>query len=103
MLRFRAVRKIFYMPIRFIIVEQVTDRSSEKETIKLSAEGKEVGYISFVVTENELEIRHTVVYPEFRGKGYGKTLVDSAINVAESRGLMVTSTCSYADKILGKK
>jgi Predicted acetyltransferase len=76
---------------------------AKKETIKLSVEGKEVGYISFIVVDGTLEIRHTVVYPEFRGKGYGKTLVDSVISTAESQNLTVTSTCSYADKILGVK
>ena len=84
-------------------MEQIIEGSSEKEIIKLSVEGKEVGYISFVVADGKLEIRHTVVYPEFRGKGYGKVLVDSAIYTAESKNLIVTSTCSYADKILGGK
>ena len=82
---------------------QSIEDSFEKETIKLSVEGKEVGYISFIVTEGKLEIRHTVVYPEFRGKGHGKTLVDSAISVAESRNLTVISSCSYADRILNEK
>jgi Predicted acetyltransferase len=75
----------------------------EKETINLLVKGKEVGYITFIVIEGVMEIKHTVVYPEFRRKGYGKTLVDSAISTAESRNLTVTSTCSYADKILGEK
>jgi len=83
-------------------VEQVI-KDSEKVIIKLFIEEKEVGYISFVETNEVLEIRHTVVYPEFRGKGYGKTLVDSAISAAESRGLTVTSSCSYADRILNEK
>jgi len=95
--------KIFYIQNLFTIVEKIIKDSSEKETIKLSVEGDEVGYVSFMVVNNMLEIRHTVVYPEFRGKGYGKTLVDSAINVAKSRGLMVTSSCSYADRILSEK
>ena len=82
---------------------QTISESSEKETINLSIEGKEVGYISFVVNDGALEVKHTVVYPEFRGKGYGKTLVDSAISVAKSRNLTVSSTCSYADRILGEK
>ena len=84
-------------------MEQAIEGSSEKETIKLSVEGKEVGYISFIVAEGKLEIKHTVVYPEFRGKGYGKVLVDSAIGTAKSKNMIVTSTCSYADKILGEK
>ena len=84
-------------------MEQIVKESSNKETIKLSIEGKEVGYISFMVIDNVLEIRHTVVYPEFRGKGYGKTLVDLVISAAESRNLVLTSSCSYADKILGEK
>ena len=84
-------------------MEQIANSFSEKETIKLLVEGKEVGYISFVVNDGTLEIRHTVVYPEFRGKGYGKTLVDSALSTAESRNLIITSSCSYADKILGGK
>ena len=84
-------------------MEQTISGSLEKETIKLTVEGKEVGYISFVAIDDTLEIRHTVVYPEFRGKGYGKTLVYSAISTAESRNLIVISTCSYADKVLGKK
>ena len=76
---------------------------SSKETMKLTVEGIEVGYISFTVNEDALEIRHTVVYPEFRGKGHGKTLVDLAMSTAKSRNLTVTSSCSYADKILGEK
>jgi len=74
-----------------------------KETINLVIRGEEVGYISFVVTNGVLEIKHTVVYSEFRKRGYGKNLVDSAIDVAKSRNLTVTSSCSYADRILSGK
>jgi Predicted acetyltransferase len=96
------MHKHFTYIFPFPVMTQSAEDSSEKETIKLSVEGKEVGYISFIVTGGKLEIRHTVVYPEFRGKGYGRTLVDSVISIAESRNLTVISSCSYADRLIDK-
>jgi Predicted acetyltransferase len=88
--------------MHFVIVEQIINGFSEKETIKLFVEGNEVGYIAFTVNDDVLEIRHTVIYLEFRGKGYAKSLVDSVIDIAKSRNLKLTSSCSYANKIIDK-
>jgi Predicted acetyltransferase len=81
----------------------MAEKSPIKEMVKLYLDGIELGYITFIVVDNMLEINHTVVHPEFRGNNYGKDLVESVIGIAGSRNLDVTSTCSYADRIMSEK
>jgi len=68
----------------------------------LTADGKAGGYLTYEVCDGSLDIQHTVVCPEMRGRGLGEILVTAAAEYARSKGLVVSASCGYARKILVK-
>ena len=62
--------------------------------------GKQIGECDYTETDSGWCIYHTEVDPEHGGKGVAKRLVYVILEAAERKGVSVTSTCSYASKIL---
>jgi predicted GNAT family acetyltransferase len=79
--------------------------SQDRCGLRISAfvNGKEIGYLTYRVDDNLMNIEHTVVDPEFRGQGIAEKMVDQAIRFAREQGLQLTATCSYAAKKLEEK
>lgn len=57
---------------------------------------KEVGYVSFEISNNILDIMHTVVKEEYQGKGYASLLIKEVIEYAKKNNYYLHPTCSYA-------
>ena len=66
----------------------------------LTADGKRGGYLTYEVYGGCMDIQHTVVEPELRGKGLGDVLLDAAVKYADEKGLEIKPTCSFAKKKL---
>jgi len=49
---------------------------------------------------DRMEITHTLVRPELRGKGVAGELIEGALLEARRRGLKVVPTCAYVDAYL---
>jgi len=57
----------------------------------------EVGYIEYdPVGERSILVKHTEVLPGHEGKGYGSTLVRSALDHIRGQGRTVIPICTYA-------
>lgn len=62
-----------------------------------------IGEMTFdYVTKDAININHTWVNPEFRGKGIAKKLLDFVIEMVRENEYKVSSTCSYASSIFTK-
>ena len=59
-------------------------------------------YLSYVRSDGELDVQHTIVPPEMSGQGIGGELVAAAVAYAQEEGLEVRPTCSYARAWLEK-
>lgn len=68
-------------------------------------ENKEVlGFIEFIDLDfNTVDIIHTFVEPDHRGKGIAKKLVEYAFSYFEKRGIRVKYSCSYVKKYKEEK
>lgn len=64
----------------------------------MDEKGTEVGYLTYSVENNIMDIEHTVVLPEHRGKGIGSSLVDAACDYSVKSGYILMSTCSFANR-----
>ena len=64
--------------------------------------GKEIGECAYQASENGWNIYHTGVSPDYQGKGLAKRLVYRVLEEAERGCVNVTTTCSYARRILGE-
>ncbi len=63
---------------------------------------KLIGECDYRETESGWCIYHTEVDPEYGGKGIAKRLVYSILEEGERKGIKITSTCSYASKVLAE-
>ena len=63
---------------------------------------KLIGECDYRESESGWCIYHTEVDPSYGGKGIAKRLVYSVLETAERQGVSVTSTCSYASKVIGE-
>ena len=61
------------------------------------------GYLTYEILDGILDIQHTVINPEFRGKGFGRVLVEFVICFAENENLSVFPSCSYAKHIIDER
>ncbi|MGL4293839.1 MAG: GNAT family N-acetyltransferase [Bacteroidales bacterium] len=57
-------------------------------------EGK--AYLSYIISNNSLDVRHTFVPNEMRGQGIAAILVKAAYDFAIENQLKPVATCSYA-------
>lgn len=63
---------------------------------------KLIGECDYQESESGWCIYHTEVDPAYGGKGIAKRLVYSILEAAERKSVAVTSTCSYASKVIGE-
>lgn len=72
---------------------------NEKEKRFSAIDNKtELGYLTYTVKEGVMDIEHTVVTPEYRGKGIGSMLVDAACDYSVKSKFVLLSSCSFAAK-----
>lgn len=65
---------------------------------------KVLGFIEFVYLDSKtVDITHTFVVPNHRGKGLAKKLVDYALNYFKEQEIMVKYSCSYVKKYEERK
>ena len=65
-------------------------------------EGREA-FLAYRLKEHEIEMYHTFVPLELRGKGLAEKLCQSAFEYAKKSGLKVRPTCSYISGAFLKK
>lgn len=66
---------------------------------------EKVGVMTYSYTENneKISINHTVVAPEFNGRGIGKKLVLAGIDFARKERKKIIPRCSFVKVVLESK
>lgn len=72
----------------------IADRP-ESRTYDAVAGDRVVGTIVYELRGNRMVIRHTVVDPEFRGRGIAKALAKFALDDLTARGSTLTNYCGF--------
>ena len=72
----------------------VVDRA-EDSRFELVVDGAPVGFAQYARSDSTIAFTHTVVEPEFEGRGLGSTLVKGALDAARAAGLAVVAECSF--------
>ncbi|MEG1615972.1 MAG: GNAT family N-acetyltransferase [Bacteroidales bacterium] len=67
----------------------------ENNSFKVTVDGY-TAHVDYVIKDNALDIRHTLVPKEIGGKGIAAALVKAAYDYAKEAGLKPMATCSYA-------
>lgn len=63
----------------------------------------ETAFLVYERTPRELKLIHTEVPPALRGRGLGKTLVESALDTARAEALRPVTVCPFAKAYLEKR
>ena len=62
--------------------------------------GKLLGKIEFMLSDNEMSILHTYAYES--GRGIGTLLMQNAVEWAKEHNYVIIPICSFAQKYLSK-
>jgi len=76
------------------------EHNEDRSRFDLFVDGRRGGYLTYEINGGCLDIQHTVVSPELRGNKLGEVLVGAATEFAQSKGLSIVPSCSYAKKIM---
>ncbi|ATD64791.1 N-acetyltransferase [Neisseria weixii] len=105
-----ALRQIFYTDEaihRFSITEETImpniQHQAESQKFFLLADDEIIGELDYRTLNNTLDITHTRIEPQHRGKGLARHLVNAAIREAEKNSLNLTASCDYAEQILARE
>ncbi|MEO6347233.1 MAG: GNAT family N-acetyltransferase [Aquaticitalea sp.] len=73
---------------------------NNKGKFYLEHKGKEIGEMTYVfVNDNEIDIDHTLIDDEFRGKDLGLKLVKASVDYMRKHDLKAIPTCPYVKKV----
>jgi predicted GNAT family acetyltransferase len=75
---------------------EVTIRqNTERQRFEAVVDDKVAGFITYDVTEDAVDLRHTVVKPQFEGQGLGSVLVRTTLEQIRDAGKKVIPTCPF--------
>ena len=81
-------------------VDVVYEPDNKRFTI--TVDGVVAGYANYFDGSGYRDFNHTVVKPEFRGKGLSHPLVKAALDHAREEGLRVHASCSAVSGFIAK-
>ena len=62
----------------------------------------DMALLEYVLEGGRLELLHTEVPPQFRGRGFGEALVRAALDRARGENLKIVPTCPFVRKFLAR-
>ena len=77
--------------------------NGEKGFFYIDVNGKHEAMMTFVFAgKDKIIIDHTEVNPVFNGKGFGKKMVEKAVNFAREEQIKIIPLCPFAKKVFDK-
>lgn len=73
---------------------------AERSRYEAQVDGERAGYLAYEAVGTHRVLTHTIVDPAHGGQGVGGTLVREALADVRSRGLSISSHCSFVDHVL---
>lgn len=80
----------------------IVARNEGRSRYELSLDGRLVGLADFIARDGVLEIPHSEVLPEFRGRGLAGVLVGATLDDLRRRGERVIPSCSYVASFIAR-
>lgn len=74
----------------------------ERDRWEAVAGGRAVGYLSYELAGDVIDLQHTVVDPAQRGGGLGGRLAEAALQHAREEGLRVRPSCPFIPRYLAE-
>jgi predicted GNAT family acetyltransferase len=83
------------------MADEITiDRDDEHRRYELRLDGELAGYAAFRMNPGRITFTHTVVQPEYEGRGLGSRLAEFALDDAVARELTIVPVCPFISAYL---
>jgi len=79
-----------------------TTVTAGQQTYSIAVGGQTVGHADYADRGDQRVFYHTVVDPEFGGRGLATILVEEALNAARDEGKRIVPVCSMVETVLKK-
>jgi uncharacterized protein len=79
-----------------------TTVTAERRRYTIAVEGKPVGHADYADRDVQRVFYHTVVDPDYGGRGLATILVEEALNAARAEGKRIVPVCSMVETVLKK-
>jgi predicted GNAT family acetyltransferase len=67
----------------------------ERQRYEALVDGESIGYSEYETEPGRVVFTHTVVRPEYEGRGIGSSLARFAVDDVRARGLRITPVCPF--------
>lgn len=86
----------------FPMAQEITHNPDRKRFV-LTVDGETAGYADYVTpSEDVRDFNHTVINPDFRGKGLSSPLIKAALDETREAGLKAVASCSAVQHFVSK-
>ena len=86
----------------FPMAQEITHNTDRKRFV-LTVDGETAGYADYVTpSEDVRDFNHTVINPDFRGKGLSSPLIKAALDETREAGLKAVASCSAVQHFVSK-
>jgi len=86
------------------MLDIIADHRGYRGSLTAKDGNQVVGHIDFVPSgPGVIDLNHTLVFPEFEGRGYGRELVAAAVAFARREGLRLQASCPYAARVIERR
>ncbi|HLS40350.1 MAG TPA: GNAT family N-acetyltransferase [Ornithinicoccus sp.] len=82
--------------------EVTVEQNTERHRFEALVEGKVAGFITYRSTDDEVELQHTVVKPDYEGRGVGSLLVRTTLEQIQEAGKKVIPSCPFVRAYLDR-
>ncbi len=83
------------------MADEITiDRVDEARRYELRVDGELAGYAAFRTNPGRITFTHTLVRPEYEGRGLGSRLARSVLDDAVARELTIVPVCPFISAYL---
>jgi predicted GNAT family acetyltransferase len=82
--------------------ELMVRKNTDARTYDAMVDGQEVGTLVYELKGSMAVISHTVIEPEYRGRGLGSELVRQALDDIRGQGMTVSNFCGFVSTFMEK-
>ena len=92
------------MCILYLTMQVKHEKDAQDGSFYLKDNGKNIGTLQYTLTgDNQMEIYHTEIDPDLRGKDLGIQLVEAAVKYAREESLKIIPSCTFAKAVFARK
>ena len=86
------------------MLDITADHRDFRGSLTARLDGQPVGHIDFIPSgPGVVDLNHTLVFPAFEGRGFGRQLVAAAVAFARAEGLKLEASCPYAAQVIARR